>query len=251
MDAQKVHDCAVCSAKTDKRCSGCGDISPTYFCSLDCQKLIWDTHKYSCGKDPSVFVVPPLSKQELADFSVLQHRAYRGEKTSAAVFENLGSWEEILVTLNSFATSGLALSQQTYITFCAREFLQTALYTQRESAPKDPWQLTLASIGYVIFLYADAIDDLHDTKILEDLVPFRRCNPLLRQLLTCDTLLAKAIQLELKGQPVEFRDKMIASNERLPAAAEACAVDDDVKKALREYAVTTLERFKATSMSKR
>ncbi|GAA5981065.1 hypothetical protein JCM5350_000029 [Sporobolomyces pararoseus] len=65
--------CSVCANTTAQVCSVCKEM---YFCSQRCQKLIWPTHKFLCGKDRSLFSFPPLSKEERADMELLKGRSF-------------------------------------------------------------------------------------------------------------------------------------------------------------------------------
>ncbi|GAA5952434.1 hypothetical protein JCM10213_006678 [Rhodosporidiobolus nylandii] len=56
-----VLPCVVCGAFTSSHCGGCDLI----FCSRDCQKLIWSTHKWLCGKPTDSFVFAPLTDDEV------------------------------------------------------------------------------------------------------------------------------------------------------------------------------------------
>ncbi|GAA5835066.1 hypothetical protein JCM5353_002131 [Sporobolomyces roseus] len=62
-------DCSVCDVKTSQVCSKCRVVP---FCSSECLKALWPTHKDLCGKDTSTFCVPPLSQDER--FLVFEHR---------------------------------------------------------------------------------------------------------------------------------------------------------------------------------
>jgi hypothetical protein len=82
-DSEELYDCAVCDQKTSLRCGGCGELA---FCSREHQKIVrlspplggwrvggadqysllqlWPTHKWLCGKDTTVFSLPPLTVDE-------------------------------------------------------------------------------------------------------------------------------------------------------------------------------------------
>ena len=38
--------CNSCGKKAEKRCSTCGDV---FYCSVECQRSDWSTHKKVCG----------------------------------------------------------------------------------------------------------------------------------------------------------------------------------------------------------
>ncbi|BGP14488.1 hypothetical protein JCM10213_004610 [Rhodosporidiobolus nylandii] len=67
MASSELQDCAVCEARTSLKCP-CG----TYFCSQECQKLIWSTHKVLCSRPFDAFYLPPLDKAEIADLEKLK-----------------------------------------------------------------------------------------------------------------------------------------------------------------------------------
>ncbi|GAA5893799.1 hypothetical protein JCM6882_003098 [Rhodosporidiobolus microsporus] len=56
-------ECAVCSARTFTRCSGCPD-SNVFFCSREHQKLLWPAHKHLCGASLDACYFPPLTEKE-------------------------------------------------------------------------------------------------------------------------------------------------------------------------------------------
>ncbi|GAA6000960.1 zinc finger MYND domain-containing protein [Rhodotorula paludigena] len=53
--------CLVCSKATKQKCSKCGEP----FCSTECQKALWPTHKWLCDKPKYIFTLAPLSQLEL------------------------------------------------------------------------------------------------------------------------------------------------------------------------------------------
>ncbi|GAA5880627.1 hypothetical protein JCM1840_002274 [Sporobolomyces johnsonii] len=70
MASQPLHDCTICDNKTSNRCSGCRLV---YFCSRDCQRLLWPTHKAQCGRDPTRFHLPALQEDEAQALSQINH----------------------------------------------------------------------------------------------------------------------------------------------------------------------------------
>ncbi|GAA5956204.1 hypothetical protein JCM3765_005489 [Sporobolomyces pararoseus] len=73
MQPARTHVCSVCDKPTTQACANCKGM---YFCSQRCQKLIWPTHRFLCGKDRSTFLFPPLSKEERADMELLEGRRF-------------------------------------------------------------------------------------------------------------------------------------------------------------------------------
>ncbi|GAA5922440.1 hypothetical protein JCM3775_005730 [Rhodotorula graminis] len=57
-----AHECAVCSNQTVKKCAACESV---FFCSPACQKAVWSTHKWACGKGFDTFSQAPLSHDEV------------------------------------------------------------------------------------------------------------------------------------------------------------------------------------------
>ncbi|GAA6049828.1 hypothetical protein JCM3770_004204 [Rhodotorula araucariae] len=55
--------CTVCPNKTTKTCGACKAV---FFCSIACQKAIWSTHKWTCGKPLDGVSHAPLSEEEVA-----------------------------------------------------------------------------------------------------------------------------------------------------------------------------------------
>ncbi|GAA6029637.1 hypothetical protein JCM8097_000978 [Rhodosporidiobolus ruineniae] len=84
MSSTETHDCAVCTKKTTQRCGGCSSL---FFCSRDCQKLVWSTHKWTC-KNGGVFAVAPLTADEV---NALTEREDTASITSVARFGGAGA----------------------------------------------------------------------------------------------------------------------------------------------------------------
>uniref|UniRef100_A0A0K3CGK3 BY PROTMAP: gi/472581010/gb/EMS18771.1/ zinc finger, MYND-type protein [Rhodosporidium toruloides NP11] n=1 Tax=Rhodotorula toruloides TaxID=5286 RepID=A0A0K3CGK3_RHOTO len=59
-------DCLVCGNRTTKRCTRCLDESgiDLFFCSPECQKLVWRGHKLFCCANALPFVLPFLTPAE-------------------------------------------------------------------------------------------------------------------------------------------------------------------------------------------
>lgn len=75
--------CAGCEKEGKVRCTGCHKSGIlTRYCSIECQKLLWRTHKYHCGKHNGLFVHPDVTKEELYEFAGLLLIA-EGEKEPA------------------------------------------------------------------------------------------------------------------------------------------------------------------------
>ncbi|GAA5843886.1 hypothetical protein JCM9279_000176 [Rhodotorula babjevae] len=55
-------ECAVCSNTTAKTCAGCESV---FFCSPSCQRAVWSTHKWLCGKGTDTFSQAPLTLDEV------------------------------------------------------------------------------------------------------------------------------------------------------------------------------------------
>ncbi|BGP45759.1 hypothetical protein JCM10450v2_001589 [Rhodotorula kratochvilovae] len=62
MASKKPEMCLVCATKTTKACGDCGEP----FCSPECQKAIWSTHKWLCKKPKYTFSFAPLDEEERA-----------------------------------------------------------------------------------------------------------------------------------------------------------------------------------------
>ncbi|GAA6043828.1 hypothetical protein JCM8097_002073 [Rhodosporidiobolus ruineniae] len=58
--------CLACGDETKNRCGACEQAGINlFFCSRECQKLIWPVHKKVCGPGKAnPFIWPPLSKDE-------------------------------------------------------------------------------------------------------------------------------------------------------------------------------------------
>ncbi|GAA5981813.1 hypothetical protein JCM11641_007433 [Rhodosporidiobolus odoratus] len=84
--------------QTDRRCSACKVV---WFCSPTCQKLIWDTHEFLCGKDTSVYYFPPLSPEELVDFSLSKHRLHQNARYKARETATVSIGTAYMITLET------------------------------------------------------------------------------------------------------------------------------------------------------
>ncbi|GAA5848391.1 hypothetical protein JCM9279_006551 [Rhodotorula babjevae] len=73
MSGEWDETCLVCCEKTKNRCSKCAEAGiDLFFCSAECQKLIWSVHKRVCGPGKAnPFVWPCLSDDELRE--ILEH----------------------------------------------------------------------------------------------------------------------------------------------------------------------------------
>ncbi|GAA5858423.1 hypothetical protein JCM9279_005562 [Rhodotorula babjevae] len=69
MSSQWDETCLVCCEKTKNRCSKCVEAGiDLFFCSAQCQRLVWSIHKLVCGPGKAnPFVWPLLSKDESRD----------------------------------------------------------------------------------------------------------------------------------------------------------------------------------------
>lgn len=75
--------CAGCEKEGKVRCTGCHKTGfLTRYCSVECQKLLWKTHKNHCGKNYGLFVHPNVTEEELYEFAKLLLIA-EGEKEPA------------------------------------------------------------------------------------------------------------------------------------------------------------------------
>ncbi|BGP37653.1 hypothetical protein JCM10449v2_001570 [Rhodotorula kratochvilovae] len=60
MASKTLGMCLVCARMTTKACGGCDEP----FCSRECQKAIWSTHKWLCKKPKYTFSFAPLKEDE-------------------------------------------------------------------------------------------------------------------------------------------------------------------------------------------
>ncbi|BGP47022.1 hypothetical protein JCM10450v2_002874 [Rhodotorula kratochvilovae] len=75
MASTQLQKCAVCPRETTKMCSGCKSVA---FCSRECQKVLWPTHKVLCKRDPDVFYLPPLDEALVTQFLALRDKPFQG-----------------------------------------------------------------------------------------------------------------------------------------------------------------------------
>ncbi|KAK4334111.1 Zinc finger, MYND-type protein [Rhodotorula toruloides] len=60
--------CEVCGAEATTKCSSCAQVGiDLFFCSRDCQKLVWSSHKLVCGTGGRAgpIKVPEISAEEI------------------------------------------------------------------------------------------------------------------------------------------------------------------------------------------
>ncbi|BGP39540.1 hypothetical protein JCM10450v2_003506 [Rhodotorula kratochvilovae] len=63
-----VQECIVCSSDSRTRCSACAAVGiDLFFCSAECQKLVWKAHRPVCARNP--FPLPDVSPEEAAAFA--------------------------------------------------------------------------------------------------------------------------------------------------------------------------------------
>ncbi|GAA5821079.1 hypothetical protein JCM3770_000081 [Rhodotorula araucariae] len=75
MASNQLQNCAVCPRATTKTCSGCQAVA---FCSRDCQKVLWPSHKILCKRNPDVFYFPPLDEALVQQFDALRDKPFQG-----------------------------------------------------------------------------------------------------------------------------------------------------------------------------
>ncbi|BGP31603.1 hypothetical protein JCM10296v2_003375 [Rhodotorula toruloides] len=81
--------CGVCGAVTTTRCSSCARVSiDLFFCSRDCQKLIWHVHKVVCktGGRAGPVKVPEISAEEIEDLKASAYTPVYGEKGGVSTY---------------------------------------------------------------------------------------------------------------------------------------------------------------------
>ncbi|GAA5937461.1 hypothetical protein JCM10213_007243 [Rhodosporidiobolus nylandii] len=150
MSPSKLHDCAVCEKQTDQRCGGCAsDFTCSFFCSRECQKLIWHTHKVIC-KAGGAFTVPPLSPEEVAavthweDDLIVTGPGIQ-LKTPLQSLKELGwykgSWENLMRQMSNFALSTLSPEAHVAILTFLRKLLVSDKKTGGSTSALTPWQL--------------------------------------------------------------------------------------------------------------
>ncbi|GAA5994888.1 hypothetical protein JCM5350_000827 [Sporobolomyces pararoseus] len=98
-----TQECSVCPRRTTQVCAGCRNAnSETRYCSTYCQKLVRPSHKYLCGKDSSVFSVPPLSKEEALKLDLYSQVPWSHENCPCCDPPEVGPPEATLFEMISF-----------------------------------------------------------------------------------------------------------------------------------------------------
>ncbi|GAA5855929.1 hypothetical protein JCM5353_002317 [Sporobolomyces roseus] len=101
-------DCTVCDNQTTLACSTC---QTTFFCSTGCQRPMWASHQFTCGKSESSFIVPPLSAMEVGllrtlgeDLVIEEEASLLANKTLSEIIGHLGlfegTWNEVIDLLH-------------------------------------------------------------------------------------------------------------------------------------------------------
>ncbi|GAA5874550.1 hypothetical protein JCM8547_002189 [Rhodosporidiobolus lusitaniae] len=70
----------------------CSRFERVFFCSREQQKLIWPTHRWTCGKEYEPFSFPPLTDEELFHLHGTQFEFYQPNpmlKTQSTILEFL------------------------------------------------------------------------------------------------------------------------------------------------------------------
>ncbi|GAA5841059.1 hypothetical protein JCM9279_000525 [Rhodotorula babjevae] len=102
MSAPESSTCVVCDKPTTKACGAC---KTTKFCGPRCQALIWPTHKFLCGRDPTDFHVPPLTHHELAFLRRIKNTAFAGGCSLASQISSIGLDEALFWLFVSSASA--------------------------------------------------------------------------------------------------------------------------------------------------
>ncbi|GAA5835136.1 hypothetical protein JCM5353_003566 [Sporobolomyces roseus] len=89
--------CTVCDNQTTLACSKC---QTTFFCSTECQRPLWATHQFTCGKPESSFIVPPLSAIEVGILCAIGRDLVIDEEAPGVVADK--TLFEIIVDLGLF-----------------------------------------------------------------------------------------------------------------------------------------------------
>ncbi|GAA5893751.1 hypothetical protein JCM6882_003086 [Rhodosporidiobolus microsporus] len=188
--------CAVCPAPATTRCSGC-PAAGVFFCSRECQKLVWSSHSALCGKDPSTFFFPPLIGGELgvlerfkdAEFGYcimeMQGKTLLAFAKDEGLFD--GTWEEFISVVGDPLPSA-SDARTSILRAFAHVHISTATHPialQYPSVPLNPWNQLATHFVQAIFTDAHYVV-LWPQK--DDPAPFQVFNPYLRQVLLHYTL---------------------------------------------------------------
>ncbi|GAA6047097.1 hypothetical protein JCM3770_004195 [Rhodotorula araucariae] len=77
--------CVVCCMASKTRCSPCAKVGvELFFCSPECQRLVWRAHKPVCARNP--FPLPDVTPDEAAAFAASAHTplVFAGKTTTEA-----------------------------------------------------------------------------------------------------------------------------------------------------------------------
>ncbi|GAA6029653.1 hypothetical protein JCM8097_000986 [Rhodosporidiobolus ruineniae] len=123
MTSGVTQECSACTIKTTQKCSGCLML---FFCSKECQRLVWHTHKILC-QNGGVFTVASLSSLEVKllserkdEPSVESVHRYGGKgKSMVELFEHLrlysGGWQFLMDHLSDPSSASFPEPQRTVL----------------------------------------------------------------------------------------------------------------------------------------
>ncbi|GAA5933865.1 hypothetical protein JCM10213_008454 [Rhodosporidiobolus nylandii] len=194
-----LHDCAVCEKRTSTACSSCGT---TFFCSRECQKLLWMTHKDLCRSPEGACYFPPLSTEDAA---ALKQLHTTGSGSAAELLEvcleqlREKGWlpdppgqRSMQVLIDDLASSSCTISEP------RRSFMLIAISRPLHPGPSDKPEDWLRTAPFPWH----QLGDLHGFLEVFGQVnleapgrdPFREMNLVYRQYLVLYTLIARAAQ---------------------------------------------------------
>ncbi|GAA5887051.1 hypothetical protein JCM6882_009431 [Rhodosporidiobolus microsporus] len=227
MTAPGAQMCSVCDVRTVNRCSACKE---AFFCSKECQKLVWATHKWWCGKDTGLFLLPPLDETELANFKPLKDRQMRRGGTLLQQLDDYPTWEALVNALADPQAAGLSPLRQADLILSARAHLRHCRPSE-QYGPEGPWQESIAEcdLAVSVAMSHSFINGRPPTSAFRDL------NPFLRQIVLVNTILRNAVKLENQGKDTaEVERKGKIAERRARNCIEKCKVGEITKNFLRQ-----------------
>ncbi|GAA5953238.1 hypothetical protein JCM10213_005385 [Rhodosporidiobolus nylandii] len=115
MASNETGECCVCGKETTQKCGACAEADfSLFFCSRECQKLIWPVHKRVCGPGRcNPFLWPELTKEEAEAAKTHLHWTPPGYPTRRTLSMLLRGTADVPAGLHSALLDGLVEGSET------------------------------------------------------------------------------------------------------------------------------------------
>ncbi|GAA6009879.1 hypothetical protein JCM10207_002143 [Rhodosporidiobolus poonsookiae] len=243
MNSEDTHECSVCDAPAQMRCSAC---KTTWYCSAEHQKLVWKgSHEALCGKDDNEFLPPPFNDEERALAAKFEHCSVpgcecRNMRYALRFAFQTNDWQVILDILAGRPTSNKLATNSPWLRQLFILYIRHWLLPHLRHGPPSSSKLVKRPPPIALF-HQDAFTGIHARVLKRGLGDesmseyfLRALNPWCRAMFMFDTLMAHLIPHYDRGSKpdvVALCRRWIDT--KVPAAIERCAVSDEDKAFLR------------------